>query len=87
MDRYKELVTDFYSESQTSEIMGSFLYDDIVELSQETSLEKKKKVAQHNTKSVKSRDIRSMLTEVTRKKSANTYDITYSSIKKTVVID
>ena len=87
LDRYKELVTDLYSEPQTSELMGSFLYDDIVEPSKETCTKKNKKVAQHNTKSVKSRDIRSMFTEVTRKKSTNTHDISSSSIQKTIVID
>ena len=35
LDRYKELVRDLYSEPQTSELMGSFLYDDIVEPSKE----------------------------------------------------
>ena len=88
LDRYKELVvTDLYSEPQTSELMGSFLYDDIVEPSKETCTKKKKKAVQHNTKSIKSRDIRSMFTEVTRKKSTNTHDISSSSIQKTIVID
>ena len=82
LDTYKELVTEL----QTSEIMGSFLYD-IVEPSKETCTKKKKKAVQHNTKSVKSRDIRSMFTEVTRKKLTNTHDTSSSSIQKTIVID
>ena len=87
LDRYKELVTDLYSEPQTSELMGSFLCDNIVEPSKETCTKKKKKALQHNTKSIKSRDIRSMFTEVTRKKSTNTHDISSSSIQKTIVMD
>ena len=67
--------------------MGSFTHDDIVEPSKETCTKKKKKAAQHNTKSVKSRDIRSMFTEVTRKKPTNTHDISSSSIQKKIVID
>ena len=73
--------------SNNRALKGSFLYDDIVEPSKETCTKQKKKVAQHNTKSVKSRDIRSMFTEVTRKKSTNTHDISSSSIQKTIVID
>ena len=88
LHRYKELVvTDLYSEPQVSELVGSFLYDDLVEPSKETCTKKKKKAAQHNIKSVKSRDIRSMFTEVTRKKSINTHDTSSSSIQKTIVID
>ena len=80
LDRYKEQVTDLQSEPQTSELMGSFFY--IAEPSKETCTTKKKKAAQHNTKSVKSRDIRSMFTEVTRKKPTDTHDISSSSIQK-----
>ena len=87
LDRYKELVIDLYSEPQTSELMGSFLYDDLVEPSKKTGTKKKKKAAQCNTKSVKSRDIPSMFTEVTRKKLINTYDISSSFIPKPIVID
>ena len=82
VDRYKELVPDLYSEPQTSELMRCFLYYDIVEPSKETCTKKKKKAAQQNTKSVKSRDIRFMFTEVTQKKLTNTHDISASSIQK-----
>ena len=67
--------------------MGSFLYNDIVEPSKKACTKKQKKVAQHNTKSVKSRGICSMFTKATRKKSTNTHDISSSSIQKTIVID
>ena len=87
LDKYKELATDLYSKPQTSELMGSFVNDDIVEPSKETCTKKKKKTAQHNTKSVNPRDICSMVTEVTQKKSRKIHDISSSSIKKTIVID
>ena len=60
LDKYKELVKDLYSEPQISELMGSFLYNDIVQPSKENRTKKKKKAAQHYTKSVKSS---SMFTE------------------------
>ena len=67
--------------------MGPFFYDNIVEPSKETCTKKKKKALQHNTKSIKSRDIRSMFTEVTRKKLEKTHDISSSFIQKTIAID
>ena len=87
LDKYKELATDLYSKPQTSELMGSFVNDDIVEPSKETCTKKKKKMAQHNTKSVKPRDICSMFTKVTQKESRKTHDISSSSIQKTIVLD
>ena len=47
LDRYKELLPDLNSEPHTSELMESFLYDDIVEPSKENCTKMKKKAAQH----------------------------------------
>ena len=76
LDRYKELVRDLYN-IRAHGIFSLWWYCRTVE---RISTKKKKRAAQHNTMSVKSRDIRSMFTKVIRKKSTNTHDISSSSI-------
>ena len=84
LDKYKELVKDMYSEPQISELIGSFLYDDIVQPSKENCTKKKKKAAQHYTKSVKSS---SMFTEE-YEKNRQTHMISVPvPFKKSFVID
>ena len=84
LDRYKELVKDLYSEPQISEFMGSFPYDDIVQPSKVTCTKKKKKAAQHYTKSVKSS---SMFTEE-HERNRQTHMISVPvPFKKSFVID
>ena len=65
LNRYEEMATQLYKEPEESAIMGSFVFDDIVEPSINEPKPKKKKKERY--RETASRDIRSMFGQVTKK--------------------
>ena len=89
LKRYEEMVSHLYAEAEESIMMGSFIFDDIVEpeLEVNTSKKERKKVLSLTAQS-RSRDIRSMLTCLRKVQSTKKSTVDQKgSEEKSVVLD